>query len=641
MNKAMLPGVVIAAGFIVAGGVYLAAPSLQSDRAIVDREVGEHVERARRLLDRVGANQERLAVVLKGLELAQVRDLDDERIDELVEEDRELLANAQDRLQDIYRRHSARRVDLADRMASAGGEPLEPPSARFGANVGQMAGAIRAGLAARDELLQQNEQLLEAALQAIQEAMAVQRGDWDGRTDPAVLRLQGMTHYVRGTAFHRQARWLRDRAHGPRRTLRAAAAELAKLAGEQQIVQRSEIDARIADAQADRQRYQAALDETQESIAGLEATISNMEPRLADQQALADEARQILDALADEGIDFADPQGFRKFSVQYTGQSQIYRQALRAAQVLEFGTLGNATIDSSGDFLTGAYLPADGASPIVPQRGLLHYRAELAELQTQASAMTETVAALDRKIEELQQAKARLVQQAADSADRAEALRVLAEQAYDALIASLDQAWEFEDRAIAGLNAAVRSFRSAAQHAQTRARDAGEAVAGLSPEAAEHSPEAAFAADDWPSAGNAGRAADAQLRLAIIYYDRFRDLTEDDQLVESLADLLEIDEDEEDFGELADQAREAGLAAAEEATEGLFRASRRLDQHYSLTAEIGSAYYLQALFGRRELVRTAIENFAAAVEGREDSPYVRQYLERLDQLRRRSEEQRK
>ena len=126
----------------------------------------------------------------------------------------------------------------------------------------------------------------------------------------------------------------------------------------------------------------------------------------------------------------------------------------------------------------------------------------------------------------------------------------------------------------------------------------------------------------------------------MVYYDRFRDLTEDDQLVDSLADLLEIDEDEEDFGELADEAREAGLAAAEEATEGLFRASRRLDQHYSLTAEIGSAYYLQALFGRRELVRTAIENFAAAVEGREDSPHVRQYLERLDQLRRRSEEHR-
>jgi hypothetical protein len=43
------------------------------------------------------------------------------------------------------------------------------------------------------------------------------------------------------------------------------------------------------------------------------------------------------------------------------------------------------------------------------------------------------------------------------------------------------------------------------------------------------------------------------------------------------------------------------------------------------------------MFGRLELVAAAIENFVAAVEGREDSPYVRQYLERLDQLRRHSE----
>jgi hypothetical protein len=123
----------------------------------------------------------------------------------------------------------------------------------------------------------------------------------------------------------------------------------------------------------------------------------------------------------------------------------------------------------------------------------------------------------------------------------------------------------------------------------------------------------------------------------MVYYDRYRDLTADDRIIEGLADLLRIDEDQEDFGELAEEAREAGLAAAEEATEGLFAVSRRLDQHYSLAAEIGSAYYLQALFGRGELVGAAIENFAAAIEGREDSPYVRHYLERLDQLRRHSE----
>ena len=634
----MLSGVVIAAVFVVAGGVYVVAPNLQGDQAVVDREVREHVERARRLLDRVGANQERLAVVLKGLELAQIEELEGDRIDELVEEDRELLGDAQERLREIYRRHSESRGDLADRMAEAGGELTEPPSSTFGNNVGQMAAAIRAGLAAREELLAENKELLAAALDAVQDAMAVQRGDASGQDDPAVYQLQGMIQYAQGTALHRQARWLRDQAHGPRRALHALAAELAQRAGERQLVEDSEIDARIADAQADRQRHQTDLDALQQSISRLVTTIEDLDTRLAEQRRLTDEARQILDALADKGIDLGDPQGAEKFSLQYSGQSQIYREALREAQILEFGTLSNAVIDSSGDILTGQYVPEDNTGKIVPQRGLVHYQGELAELQTQASEVNETIAALDRKTDELQQTKAQLARQVAESAGRAEVLRTAANDAYGRLVELLDEAWELEDRAIASVTAAAASFGSAEQNAQTRAGEAGEATSGLSSEATARSAKAAFAADDWPAAGNAGREADAHLRLAMIHYDRYRDLTVDHAMVLGMEGVLDIDEeDQDDFGGLAEEAQEAGLAAAETATERLIRTSRRVDQHYSVAAEVGAAYYLQALFGRTQLVRAAIQNYAAAIEGREDSPYVEQYLERLDQLRRLSE----
>ena len=67
----------------------------------------------------------------------------------------------------------------------------------------------------------------------------------------------------------------------------------------------------------------------------------------------------------------------------------------------------------------------------------------------------------------------------------------------------------------------------------------------------------------------------------------------------------------------------------------LFRESRTLDQHYAITAEIAAAYCLEAAFGVPGRLAAGIENYQLAVEGRQDSPLVRKYVERLEQLERR------
>ena len=113
---------------------------------------------------------------------------------------------------------------------------------------------------------------------------------------------------------------------------------------------------------------------------------------------IANEARQILDKMATDGMDFADQEGLQKFSVMYTAQSKLYREALRRAQIIEFGTLDNAMIDDSRDFLKGEYLPTDGSGEVSPRRGLCHLRADLAEAEGQAAAAGETLAALDETI---------------------------------------------------------------------------------------------------------------------------------------------------------------------------------------------------------------------------------------------------
>ena len=119
----------------------------------------------------------------------------------------------------------------------------------------------------------------------------------------------------------------------------------------------------------------------------------------------------------------------------------------------------------------------------------------------------------------------------------------------------------------------------------------------------------------------------------MVYYDRYRDLTADSSILAGLPDALEIDADPEDLSERAEEAGTEGFAAAEAAIDILYGASRDLNQHFSVAAEIASAYYLQSLFGRPDLIAAAIENYQAAVEGREDNPAVRRYVERLDQIR--------
>jgi hypothetical protein len=59
-----------------------------------------------------------------------------------------------------------------------------------------------------------------------------------------------------------------------------------------------------------------------------------------------------------------------------------------------------------------------------------------------------------------------------------------------------------------------------------------------------------------------------------------------------------------------------------------------MNQHFALTAEIAAAYHLQSLLGKPGVAAAAERNYAVAIEGREDSPYVTQYRERLDQLQR-------
>ena len=635
MNKTVLSGGLIVVAFALFGGAFLLAPSLQTDQAQATDEVRRDVERARRLLARVGENEDRLAMVIEELRLAGIEDIDEDQVAGLVEDDRDILTGAEERLQEIMRDLGSRRRDLQEKMQAAGGE-VSPTGARgFGAGASQMEMALRAGLDARDRILNENEDLLDQALAAVREALAVQHGDLSGRDDPVALQTEGMILYAQGTASHRRARRLRDRACEPRADLVAWTAQLGQATQEQEVVQASDIDARIAEARARKAETQTVLDGFQATIDSLTGQITKLESQLAEQRSIADEARKALDRMAADGMDFADQQGLQKFSAMYGAQSKEYRQALRNAQIIEFGTLDNATIDDSHDFLKGEYVPANGSESVSPQRGLCHLRADLAEAQGQATAASDTLAALGEDITAMVQAREALAGRAAAAAGRADELREAAGDLYTRMSSLVAEAAEHEDSAIDKLSKAARSFNSAATAATKAGGEARDAISSLGPDAAQRTASYMRSEDRWTPASSKARYANASLRLAMVQYERYRDLTTDSRLTADLAGKgIQVEEDAAALAEAAQEARDQGLEAAQQAADTLLRVGRDLNQHYSITAEIASAYYLQSLFGEPGLVEYAIRNYQAVVEGREDDPNVRQYVERLEQLRR-------
>ncbi|MCP4250162.1 MAG: hypothetical protein GY778_24225 [bacterium] len=634
MNKALVSVVVMVAVVVGSAVVYLAVPSLGSDQARVDAEVQEHVERARRLMADVGENEERLAVVLEGLHAAGVPDLSEADLTELVEGDRELLVDAEDRLRQIRMRRRAENQRLQQRIEGAGGEPAMPMPDSFGRNVPQMVAAIRDGLAAQQELLNANRALLDQAHRAAQEAVSVSSGEVTGQNHPLAQNMLGVVLYAQGTALHRQAQPQRRAASGPRSRLQTTAAELVEQAGEGTLAEHAGLDDRIAQAEQEHSRRSAALAEQQAEIAALAGRIADREARLTEQKSIADRARIQLDALVAEGMDLTDPDGLQKFADAYGAQSLIYRQALREAQILEFGTLDNATIDASGDYVTGQYLPETSGGSVEAQPGVFHLQGELADLQARAAKSEELLASIQNDIEAGRAAQQRLVERVATAARREQDLETQAGEALTELTEAIDEAMQTEDNAIAKLTAAERAFKAAARGVQSRQSDVGETVENFGSEARQRSALVTFAEDRrLPASANA-RAADAKLRLAMVYYDRYRDLHADRTLLGDLADTLGLEVDLEDLDAQLEVAQADGLAAAQEASDILFRESRTLDQHFAITAQIAAAYCLEAGFDAPGRLAAGIENYRLAVEGREDSPFVRTYVERLEQLER-------
>lgn len=639
MNKFMLAAVVLVVVCVAAGAAYFAVPMLQSPADRLQAEVGPDIERARRLMTRVRQNEEQLEVVLESMRLAGVERLEDARIEELVEVDRELLVNAEQQLQDIGREIRQRRQALQTENRAAEKLPLPLPPAGFGTSVPQMTQALREGLQMRDTLLAENEKLLDQALQTVEKALSAQANGESSANNPMALTLKGTIQYARGVENQRRATIARYRAEEPRSRLAKLAAQFGRQRASIEVVDESGIEKNLEQARTQLRQKEGEFSDLQSQIQDLRQTVSGLESRLNSLLQTASQARQELDRLSNQDFESGSTGDFQTFARRYREQSEIYRQAVSEARVVEFGTLENARIDATGDFIDGEYVPANGSGEIEERRGLQYYRNRVADLQAQATSVQETVERLHQDIQAMEQTRNTLAERGQKAASEVQELRTSVSDAFFEMDDLIAKAEELEEEALTELDDSVTTFERAASALASAQREAAEAAAAYGPQASERSAKGLLSEDRWLPASARARAANAQLRQALIHYQQYRSLEQTADVLADLGDALPDDAPApQALRDDAAEARSAGIELAEASIDGLLDVTQNMKEHFSLTAEIAAAQYFRSLFdGDQSYVRAAIRNYETVVEGREDSPYVDEYVERLKQLRRRQQ----
>ena len=613
-NRAMGMGLTISLGACAAGWVLL--PSLRGPARRVEAEVSTRLEQARRLLHQYDAGLAYQSLLLqqlgeRGLDVA-ASDLSEKVADEYQQIHSELWQ--------AYSPHDWR------------GDTASPARASYG----DIPDQIREGLDRQDQLAAGNRALLDEALAVVDQALAVTAGDVSARSHVEANRLKGVILYHQGLALWARAQLNRNEADGYRRSLMRILADVREVASTQSLVADSDIDVKIDRLESKADKTQASLAEDRRALAKVKKKISDLESRLASADDRLNQARKAMDRLKAEGVVFEDPEGITAFQDKLYEQDRIHREAAREIHAIQHGAYPNAQIDQSGDYLRGRYVEGGSSSGLTVEFGLTHFTHErtmlAARVERQQQAITDLLADVERLTQTRQRYQtaeqrtaARLTQAGREAADiHAELNRVESE------------AFAVEEEALGLLDRAARLAQQAGRSADDWIRDARDKTQNLSPEASQRSAFSARTDDGWIGAYVAAEEADARLAKAWIYQGRFRNHSENAQILASLTDALTLrNVDVESATLKANEARDLGVEEVSRAMQALQSAHNKAERHWTFVAQGAGAAYLMSLFGFDGYVPQAVEAYRNAVKGREKDRIAEPFVTRLTQLEKR------
>lgn len=646
MKNSILPTVVIVSVLALGGVAVSVVPSLQGVQATSRREASPRLEEARRALGQYRSNVEMLGAILDDLSATDLDtvSLDDETIDRLLETRRHDLAQADDRIEEHFGQGNAtRRNQLDERFLKAAHgsdwqSHRERPAGKIGANLAQLREAIQGGREARDRFIAHNSVFLAEAEQAIEAAIGAME-EAKGPTFMHAQRLRGMVAYHRGEAAHRTAIRLRRDADRHRSALTSLVAHIDASVIEHDLLERSGLDQRIAEATAETDALAMQIRQLESRLAELGTTADDLGERANEQRKVALAARAEMDRLSDQGVDLTLADGADRFAAAYHEQAKVYRTALAAAQALEQGTLTNAKIDDSRDLLRGDYVAADGSHAVGKQRGLRAVQAEIMGLEQRLDSHRSQAANHQTDIARMTEMRDTLAQAGRDARARTAALGATAEQVWNELTVASDQVTAAEDLAISKLTRAGTDFSNSRLTAESWLRDARTAAQGITNPETRGRSSVEFLQQSGEIPGYArAQTGDCSYRLGLVYFDRHRDAERTLELLDAareVAGLARLGTDQlTGLEETAANSFEKGRKALEAAAEAWEQSGGPLKDHWTIAAELAVAMESLARFGDSGLRDLAIANYEAAIAGSPDPSYVQAYVARIRQLER-------
>lgn len=618
----------------LSGAAWLFLPVLQSSERKLEARVGESAERARRMVAQFNAQTDASAEFVDRAGITA--DLSAERVGAIIASDhrpaQEALEAEATRLQEMLRGSVARtrQLDATFNTLDPGTQLTARSVPAFGNQPDAVQRDLTTGIQQRDRLIADNRARMSNALTEVGRALSDQQGDASGTDSVAANWLKGMALQQEAEAASRSASLHRQTAVGALNDMRTAARAHGAARAATSIVETSDIASAIAAREQALAEARAQRSEVETLVASLESTVADLQRQIDEQAAIATAARARMDALVDRGLEYELPDAAEQFKTAYENAAREYRTAERAEHFLRYGGLENVRIGASGDLLSGEFISTSPGEEIVARRGLEDYAGDLAVARKDLEGLTAEVERAESRVREAEELRTAYERRQDGASARASTLQDRVAARYSAYREAEAAATQAEDLAIRKFTDAAKSFNGAQRAYSARVADV---PVGLSPDVLERSPYSLIQRDAWAGAEAKAEAADAELRAALIWHERVRRLEWAEAVLGDVQEVAPLEEhDDAALAERLADARDQGFALAEKATQALESVGRDLENHWTVAASLAAANYVMSLFDRPELRNLAIQNYNAAVQGRENDANVRPFLERMRQI---------
>lgn len=472
--------------------------------------------------------------------------------------------------------------------------------------------------------IEQNDRVLDVALSEMKVALGASIGDAQGEGIAYVQRLNGMILYAKGLSDSWHALIMRGELCELEGRIRSGGQELVRLGLAVAPSPSTLFDSSIASTRTSIEGLQTQRKELTGQKEDCDAKAAKLAQQLEAAQSRAQQTRSLMEALERNGVDFSDPKGAEIFAGRYEPLAADYRNAMRDAQIAEFGTLPNAEPDPAGGVLEGEYIEKNASgSPTTwtLQYGLRYYQKEMGRINGAINEIESALKSMEEQLAQIESEKKLTEERQGELRQRREEELKRVEEWVSAWKSLREKILEAENKAVGRFDQSSRAFAAAAGLVDRTVAKAQERLRDIPSEIQPFSAYKAGSDMEWISSqllAEASRslAAKGAMLCQRSQHDRaalglFESFSSASPALASAA------------SELSNAVAETDLAFRETMTQAIEKLERAAAQgslrnNWAYVAQMANLGSLLVLSGEVGLTSQVIQNYRAALQGRED-----------------------